>query len=506
MRLRRLALGALRPSTITSLVITVILLVAFPALTRAQEEPPPGTDPGRAGDPSAEGLLPRVLASSRPEADDLLFNSGCPPPAGLDQATLNKLLVMSILERQIMSRSAFSSLLRTYPRRDRDHDGFGPETASPGRAFRGRDCDDQDPDVHPMLGGNTGGTSPDVGVELDYNCDGISGTDPGTGLTYDDTFCTQFEDDRGLIVFGDSWASGFGMDADCLTSQTPGCLFKDAGAVFNHPEISYLTGYAGSSSLYLDMRRRNRCAHRQWMSFARPGAKMRDFADQVREVDLPHSLYPAKPSIVVVQFAEGDVCADTLLGMTRAPDFLDQLLEGLGELDIRIGNGSRVILMGLGNGKQYDLMHNATHPVFSQGPGNGTYSDVYEYWTCLGLNPCPLRLSSDYNVRNAATQRSLEIDGVLAYVSTHYSWANFTSVFLGTDDVVNRAVENWVGDGKDAELFFSGFDGFHPAFPAFPYLGHALLSVMAERYPGYLGLTNPGNAEIDSLFGDQGGY
>lgn len=71
-----------------------------------------------------------------------------------------------------------------------------------GTFWRGRDCCDWDFGSYP-------GRQPLSGdVTADYNCNGIWGVDPVTGMPWEDILCKDF-DPRGIIYIGDSVGAHF---------------------------------------------------------------------------------------------------------------------------------------------------------------------------------------------------------------------------------------------------------------------------------------------------------
>jgi acyloxyacyl hydrolase len=68
---------------------------------------------------------------------------------------------------------------------DLDNDGFSTIPIFRGYDFRGKDCNDFLPNVHPGVKHFTGHDQ-----TIDYNCNGISGTDTVTGKSYKDLLCS----------------------------------------------------------------------------------------------------------------------------------------------------------------------------------------------------------------------------------------------------------------------------------------------------------------------------
>ena len=61
-------------------------------------------------------------------------------------------------------------------------------------------------------------------------------------------------------------------------------------------------------------------------------------------------------------------------------------------------------------------------------------------------------------------------------------------------------------DGIDPKNLFRTFDGIHPSLDYASFMGDAFYTIMEQRFPGFLGHTNPSNGLIEATFGNQGGY
>ena len=73
-----------------------------------------------------------------------------------------------------------------------------------GTSWRGRDCDDDDPDVHP------GRTAKDGDAQRDSNCNGIYGKPTSGEETYEEKFCGGRKH-YGVVMIGDSAGAHFHM-------------------------------------------------------------------------------------------------------------------------------------------------------------------------------------------------------------------------------------------------------------------------------------------------------
>ena len=173
---------------------------------------------------------------------------------------------------------------RVRPGLDVDDDGHSPVEGLRGSLWRGRDCHDGNGEIHP-------GRRPYEGDILsDTNCNGIQGMNLTSGLAYEEELCGE-SGPRGVIYIGDSvgahfhvppqWFSPLEMSNEIFTNITD-VVSREA----DWPDVSFATGFRNSTmpklisgktdSIYLRMRERNRCNHRDYHNLARNGANSSD--------------------------------------------------------------------------------------------------------------------------------------------------------------------------------------------------------------------------------------
>jgi hypothetical protein len=99
------------------------------------------------------------------------------------------------------------------PFSDADGDSFSTKKELRGSDWRGVDCNDKNPDIHPGRATLPAGVAPDV----DHNCNGIAGTN-GTS-TYEELFCTGANAPRPLIALGDSATAHFHLPPQWFTAE-----------------------------------------------------------------------------------------------------------------------------------------------------------------------------------------------------------------------------------------------------------------------------------------------
>lgn len=85
---------------------------------------------------------------------------------------------------------------------DLDKDGFSTIPVMRGYNWRGKDCNDFNKNVYPGVKHFSGDQT------IDYNCNGIWGTDTVSGLPYKDLLCDGTEQ-YGMITMGDSAGAHF---------------------------------------------------------------------------------------------------------------------------------------------------------------------------------------------------------------------------------------------------------------------------------------------------------
>ena len=85
---------------------------------------------------------------------------------------------------------------------DLDNDTFSNAQEFRGWSWRGKDCNDFDRNVRP------GRDSRGLSAAVDWNCNGISGSDPASGRPYEETLC-QDVPQYGIAYIGDSAGAHF---------------------------------------------------------------------------------------------------------------------------------------------------------------------------------------------------------------------------------------------------------------------------------------------------------
>ncbi|KAI4543708.1 hypothetical protein MG293_006502 [Ovis ammon polii] len=161
------------------------------------------------------------------------------------------------------------------PFSDADSDKYSDFPTLRGFHWRGRDCNDSNKMAYP-------GRRPDNWDSYqDSNCNGIWGVDPKDGIPYEKKFC-EGSQPRGVILLGDSAGAHFHIPPDWITASQMSLksFFNLPIALTNEldwPQLSGTTGFLYSTSrikensIYLRLRKRNRCNHRDYQNISKNG-------------------------------------------------------------------------------------------------------------------------------------------------------------------------------------------------------------------------------------------
>ncbi|NWZ28059.1 AOAH hydrolase, partial [Asarcornis scutulata] len=384
------------------------------------------------------------------------------------------------------------------PFEDFDGDKFSTFPTLRGYHWRGRDCDDRNTTVYP-------GRRPDNwDVKSDSNCNGIWGVDPKDGIPYEEKFC-KGADSRGVVLLGDSAGAHFHIPPEWMTvTQMSAKSFANLPMAFTDeldwPQFSEITGFLNSTiggwtdSLYLRLRRRNRCNHRDLQNISQNG-------------NLARNQLLDNPAIVIYATIGNDVCNgnhDTLAHMTTPKEMFSNVMQALRYLDSRLPNGSHVILTGLVDGRfLWDNLHDRYHPL-GQLNRDITYSQLYSFLNCLKVSPCNGWLTPNKTLRNLTSERALQLSDVLKEIARSEKFANFDVFYM--DFPLRQTAEEWRKMGGEPWQLIEPVDGFHPSQIAAA-LGTSITWQKAlHEWPQVLGKENPFNDQIEAIFKDQGGH
>jgi acyloxyacyl hydrolase len=91
--------------------------------------------------------------------------------------------------------------------------------------------------------------------------------------------------------------------------------------------------------------------------------------------------------------------------MTTVEEFAASVNSTLQFLEAGLPRGSTVILIGLAQGTTlYNVTHNQTHPIGT------SYPALYDYLSCLGVNPCWGWLNTNATWRAATQARADQLN------------------------------------------------------------------------------------------------
>ncbi|NXC12505.1 AOAH hydrolase, partial [Corythaeola cristata] len=406
------------------------------------------------------------------------------------------------------------------PFEDFDGDKFSTFPTLRGYHWRGRDCDDKNNTVYP-------GRRPDNwDVKSDSNCNGIWGVDPKDGIPYEEKFCkgkplqsiqeTMCADSRGVVLLGDSAGAHFHIPPEWMTvMQMSAKSFANLPTAFTDeldwPQFSEITGFLNSTiggwtdSLYLRLRRRNRCNHRDLQNISQNG--MFHLDNGMFNQGLARNQLLDNPAVVIYATIGNDVCngyRDTLSYMTTPKEMLSNVVKALQYLDSHLPNGSHVILTGLVDGRfLWDNLHDRYHPL-GQLNKDITYSQLYSFLDCLQVSPCSGWLTPNETLRNLTSERASQLSNVLKDIASTEKFANFDVFYM--DFPLKQTAEEWHKMGGEPWQLIEPVDGFHPSQIAAA-LGTSITWQKAlHEWPQVLGKENPFNEQIEAIFKDQGGH
>lgn len=404
-------------------------------------------------------------------------------------------------------------IAKHFPVFDSDEDTHSNFPRLRGHHWRGRDCDDTAPGIHPGVFQNQFDPS------VDHNCNGVHGTD-GSGVAYEDRFCKN-SGARGTVILGDSAAAHFHLppsylDAATITNTTYSGLLDLAMDELDFPHCSWATGhtYQGQDqtkvcppsklpfkSIYQRMVERNRCNHRDYQNIAVNGARSSSMANKI--VNSFRRNPGDAPAIVFHALIGNDVCNSrhNFESMTSPAEFEANVLKTLQYLEETLAPESHVVFFPLADGRVlYDTMGQRTHV------GGFLYSEFYDYLNCLQTSPCWGWLNTNATVREKTTAHAKTLNAVYPKIIQEQS-QNFRKFKMYYHDFDWEAIfEDWIQDGNDPVDLIEPTDGFHPSTTANQLIAAKIWEWLESTHPEVIGKPNPYNSDIQRLFGDQGGH
>jgi acyloxyacyl hydrolase len=402
-----------------------------------------------------------------------------------------------------------NSFISLTPLEDYDGDGFSAMETGRGFDWRGRDCVDNDPLIYP-------GRRPFTSDRYsDSNCNGIWGVKNNSFNSWEQVLCKKSEP-RGLIYVGDSIGAHFHMPEvwiNPLKFTWPGL---NASAVIldeiDWPQYGFVTGYKNITknvlvqgnvdSLYLRLRKRNRCNHRDYQNLSQNGASSYEGSDHVNSVARNQST--DNPAILIYAMQGNDVCnnfKDTINRMTPPLTFRRNIMKALFLLDDKLPLNSHVILVGLVQADFiYPAMAERLHPIGSL-HANVYYKDLYEWFNCMQIGPCTGWLNSNKTLRDIASKRAKKLTRILKDIAANEKFQHFDVHFI--DNPITYLVRK---KKVNISELLESVDSLHPNQDAQVLLTDAVWDFLEKLPSAVLGPVNPHNEEIIQMFGEQGGH
>ncbi|XP_049637690.1 acyloxyacyl hydrolase [Suncus etruscus] len=390
------------------------------------------------------------------------------------------------------------------PFKDADSDKYSIFPTLRGYHWRGRDCNDSDKMAYP-------GRRPDNwDIHHDSNCNGIWGVDPKDEIPYEKKFC-EGSQPKGIIVLGDSAGAHFHISPQWITaSQMSLKSFVNLPTALTDeldwPQLSGITGFLEPTSrikeksIYLRLRERNRCNHRDYQNIARNGASSQNLETFMETLSRNQLL--DHPAIAIYAMVGNDVCKSRK--MTTPEKFYSKVMQTLKFLNSRLPKGSHVILYGLASGNfLWDHLHNRYHPL-GQLNKDVTYAQFYSFLSCLQVSPCHSWMSFNKTLRTLTSKRAEQLSNTLKKIATREKFINFDLFYL--DFNFQEVIEEWRRRGGQPWQLVEPVDGFHPNEVASLLLADHFWKKVTLQWPQVFGKENPFNSQIKEVFGDQGGH
>lgn len=393
---------------------------------------------------------------------------------------------------------------------DKDKDRFSPYGALRGYHWRGMDCNDDDATIYP---GRAVTSHP---ASVDHNCNGIFGTN-AQGESYEDALC-KGTGQRGIISLGDSVTAHFRIPDYMLrpayiNASTYENLIPLVEDEADWPMCSWGTGFAnetscpwsklGVDSLALRLRANNLCNHRDYQNAGVNGARTGSMAPPGGIVTTIHNRTGTdQPAVVIYALVGNDVCNGhpDFSHMTTPADFETNVVAALEYLDAALAPNSYVIFVGLADGRiLFNTLQNETHPI------GVPYPDFYDYLNCYQTSPCWGWMNTNTTVRDLTwSEHANLLNAVYPKIISERSYTNFEMFYVPPD--FQRIIDAWLAMGGHARDLIEPVDGFHPSQTGNVLLAQQIWADLKANFSQAIGPENPNNAQIQAIFGDQGGF
>ncbi|KAI6649400.1 Acyloxyacyl hydrolase-like [Oopsacas minuta] len=399
-----------------------------------------------------------------------------------------------------------------YPAQDFDKDHFSTIRTLRGSSWRGKDCNDFNKDIYPGRGDGKD-------IIVDTNCNGIVGSDPDTGESYEDMWCKGTQA-MGTVILGDSVGAHFHLPEELVNPTLIGPLtYKYLPEMIENeldwPMESAATGYEESVwdpakgeviSLYRQLRNKNRCNHRDYHNIAVNGAWSGTNSMGKIDKTLTRNATVDKPVFLILALLGNDVCNShhTMNTMTTVTEFKTNMNAVLDYLDGYLPEKSVVVSVGLADGRVlYDNMHNRIHPAaaFSR---DVNYRTFYNFLNCLEISPCFGWLNDNSTWRSMTHQRAMNLSQGLKEVVKAKNFKRIIGIYM--DSPVAEMISDWEKQGGKGWELIEPVDGFHTSRMGQAQTAKILYQQMEKNYPEIIPPVNPHNEDIVNMFGTQNGH
>lgn len=398
------------------------------------------------------------------------------------------------------------SVAKHLPFSDADGDSFSTKRELRGYDWRGKDCDDDSAQIHPGRATRPEGSTDDV----DWNCNGVFGAN--ATASYEELFCSGPNAPRPLVALGDSATAHFHLPPQWFTAKGWNLdgLESTLADEMDFPACSWSTGHSTDASkcpyqdtvpglaqgqitsLYSQMRSRNRCNTNSFTNVGVNGARMTSSSGLVDALVIDPK--NDSPVLLWLSLLGNDICkSDT--SYTPEDVFYTDAVATLQRLDAMLPAGSTVVSPSLFDGELlYDTMNSLTHPLGT------SYKLVYDWMNCLQVSPCFGWLNSNADIRRQSTEHAKKLNDQYRKIAAQSStlFKNISYLFYAAD--YQKLFADYGKSGLPVANLIEKVDGFHPSQAGNAAMAIEFFGWLEREHPEAIGAVNPFNAQLDEQF------
>jgi acyloxyacyl hydrolase len=252
-------------------------------------------------------------------------------------------------------------------------------------------------------------------------------------------------------------------------------------------------------SIYLRLRARNLCNHRDYQDHSWNGARS---SNQLNHLTAMARTKEDNPLLVLYSMFANDVCNDRMdyTKCTTPTQFDANIRTALGHINGTAPAGTNVVLIGHEQGElMWDTLARVSHPIL----GSMSYGTIWQFIASIGISPCAGWLNNDAGIRAGHTDWAESLDAAAANVAATASYPNLDVYYLRNP--LDRIFNAYNGPNRKSDLF-TYLDGGHWQTELETLFGRQIWSDLMAQMPQVLGPVNPNNAAITARFGGQGGH